>query len=615
MSSENTTPKRGGPRRGGGPRFARPVEKPKDFFGTLKRLLGYMKPYYKQLSVVVLMAVLSTAFAVGSPKVMGFATTSLMETVTQRIAGNSVPVEYGYISKILIFLLGLYVLSALFSYVQRYLMAAVTQGLVYELRKDVDEKLSKLPLRYYDDNQTGDILSRVTNDMDVISSTLRDTVTQAVTSFVKIIGMGIMMLVISPFLTLVTLITVPLSGIVVKLISKRSQAYFLAQSTNIGNLNGHIEEMYGGHTVIKAFSREEQSLEQFEEVNKEVFESSQKAVFLSGLMRPLMGFINNIGYVFIAVFGSRSVMTGVLSIGDMQAFIQYSKEWTRPIVQVADIANIIQSTIASAERVFQVLDEEDQVPETDNPIKLEHVKGKVEFKNVYFGYEEDQKLIEDMNIKVNPGETVAIVGPTGAGKTTLVNLLMRFYEIDSGSITIDDVDIRDMTRGDLRKTFGMVLQNTWLFKGTIRENIAYGKEGATEEEICNAAKMSQADFFIRTLPEGYDTILGEDASNISQGQKQLLTIARAMVSDADAIILDEATSSVDTRTEILIQKAMDEAMKDRTSFVIAHRLSTIKNADVILVMKDGSIIEQGSHDELLKRDGFYAELYRSQFAA
>lgn len=603
------------PGRPGGPRFARPAEKPKDFKGTLKRLLGYIRPYTGKLIVVILMAILSTVFAVGSPKVMGLATTSLMETVRARISGVEISVDRIYITKILMILMGMYVFSALFAYAQRYLMAGVTQGLVYELRKEVDEKLSKLPLRYYDNNQTGDILSRVTNDMDTISSTLQDTITQSITSLIKIIGMGVMMLIISPFLTLVTLITIPLSGLVIRMISKRSQAYFSAQSSNIGKLNGHIEEMYSGHTVIKAFSREEQSLEEFNRVNEEVFNSSQKAVFMSGMMRPLMGFINNIGYVFIAIFGSRSVITGALSIGDMQAFIQYSKEWTQPIMQVADIANIIQSTIASAERVFQVLDEEEEIPEKEETLELGEVRGEVEFKDVSFSYNKDEKLIENMNIRVKPGETVAIVGPTGAGKTTLVNLLMRFYEIDSGSITIDGVDIRDMKRGDLRRTFGMVLQNTWLFKGTIKENIAYGRAGATDEEICNAAKMAQADFFIRTLPDGYETVLDEGASNISQGQKQLLTIARAMISNADITILDEATSSVDTRTEILIQKAMDQVMKDRTSFVIAHRLSTIKNADMILVMDEGTIIEQGTHEELLERNGFYADLYRSQFAA
>ncbi len=614
--------KSSGPRRGpggGGPpgsRASAPVEKAKDFKGTLKRLLKYLSPYRPMMVLVILMAVLSTVFKIASPRVMGMATDRLMEGISARLDGvTNAKIDFTYIRNILFLLGGLYLFSALFEYIQRYLMVGVTQKLVFNLRRDADEKLSKLPLNYYDTNQTGDILSRVTNDIDTISSTLQQSITQLITALVTLIGIIVMMLFISPTLTLITMISIPLSILATRIIAKKSQEYFKSEFKNVGELNGHIEEMYSGHVIVKAFGYEDRSIERFKNINEDLFEASYMAQFISGAIMPIMQFINNLGYIIVSVVGGIFVINKVISIGEIQAFIQYSRQFSQPIVQTADIANVIQSTIASAERVFEVLDEDMEIKDIKEPLSLENVEGRVEFENVYFSYVKDKKLIENMNVVVEPGETVAIVGPTGAGKTTLVNLLMRFYEIDSGKITIDGIDINDVPRGELRKTFGMVLQDTWLFNGTIRDNIAYGCENPTEERICEAAKLAQADYFIKTLPDGYDTVLNQEASNISEGQKQLLTIARAILSDPKMLILDEATSSVDTRTEILIQKAMDRIMKGRTSFVIAHRLSTIKNADTILVMDQGNIIEQGSHDELMSRNGFYADLYNSQFAA
>ncbi len=598
-----------------GPPLVMPVEKAKNFKDTLKRLLGYLKPRKFQLLVVFLMAALSTVFNVLSPKIMGKATTELFESFMMKL--RHVPdakVDFQYIWHILLILAALYLISAFFGYIQQFIMATVAQRTVYDMRRDINEKLSRLPLKFFDSRTHGEILSRVTNDVDNISSTLQQSITQLITAIVTLVGIIIMMLTISPFMTLICFVTIPLSLFVTKTVVSRSQKYFKDQWKELGELNGHVEEMYTGHQIVKAFGHENESINKFNHINDRLYEASRKSQFVSGIIMPLMNFINNLGYVLVCVVGGIFVMRNTLQIGDVQAFIQYAKQFTRPITQTANIANIIQSTVASAERVFELLDEVEEIPDRADAKFIEFPKGKVTFQNVKFGYKEDDTLIENMNIDVKQGQTVAIVGPTGAGKTTLVNLLLRFYEIDHGKITIDGIDIRDLKRGDLRSIFGMVLQDTWLFNGTVRDNIAYGREAATDEEIVRAAKAAHADHFIRTLPDGYNTILNEEASNISQGQKQLLTIARAILADPAILILDEATSSVDTRTEILIQKAMTNLMKERTtSFVIAHRLSTIRDADLILVMNNGSIIEKGSHNELLAQDGFYKELYNSQF--
>ena len=492
-------------------------------------------------------------------------------------------------------------------------MAGVSQKVVYDLRRDIDEKLARLPLKFFDSHTHGELLSRFTNDVDNISATLQQSITQVITSVTTVVGVLIMMLTISPLLTLISIIVIPLSGILMMMVVKRSQKYFIGQQKKLGELNGHIEEMYTGHNVVKAFGHEKKAINEFDEVNEGLYDVGWRAQFLSGLVMPIINFIGNLGYVLVAVVGGVLVTKGRITVGDIQAFIQYNRQFTQPIAQVAQISNIIQSTVASAERVFELLDEEEVIPEPVNPVKAKADCGAVEFEHVKFGYREDRILINDMNIKAEPGQMVAIVGPTGAGKTTLVNLLLRFYELNGGRILVDDVDITEMNRADLRKKFGMVLQDTWLFNGTIRDNIAYGKKNATEEEIIAAAKAAHADHFIRVLPEGYDTILNEEVSNISQGQKQLLTIARALLADPEIMILDEATSSVDTRTELQIQNAMKTLMKGRTSFVIAHRLSTIREADVILVMKDGDVIETGNHETLMAQNGFYADLYNSQF--
>lgn len=606
----------GGPERGpaSGPPMAMPVQKAKDFKGTLKRLTGYLKPWKLQLLSVVLTAILSTVFSIISPKIMGKATTKLFEGMIQKF--KHVPgakIDFNYIGQIVLLLIVLYIISAIFSYIQQYIMASVAQKTVFDIRNEVSAKLSRLLLKFFDSRTHGEILSRVTNDIDNIASTLQQSLTQLITSVITIVGIVIMMLTISPLMTLIALITLPVSFLVTGIIAKRSQKYFKAQQKELGQLNGHVEEMYTGHKIVKAFGREDESIDKFNEVNERLYDAGWKAQFVSGIIMPLINFISNIGYVLICVVGGILVTKKSIEIGDIQAFISYSKQFTWPITQTASIANILQSTVASAERVFEVLDEPEEIPDRDNAKVIQYPKGEVRFQNVKFGYKEDVPLIENMNIDVKQGQTIAIVGPTGAGKTTLVNLLMRFYEINDGKITVDGIDIRDLKRGSLRSMFGMVLQDTWLFNGTIRDNIAYGRIAASDDDVIRAAKAAHADHFIRTLPDGYDTILNEEASNISQGQKQLLTIARAILADPAILILDEATSSVDTRTEVYIQKAMTELMKGRTSFVIAHRLSTIRGADLILVMNNGSVIEKGSHEELLAENGFYADLYNSQF--
>ncbi|MBQ4900139.1 ABC transporter ATP-binding protein [Paenibacillus sp. Marseille-P2973] len=627
MSQEQSRkgPGRSGVRRGGpggpgghgpgGPGMMMPAEKAKDFKSTLKRLIRYLRPHKYQLGAVLVMAILSTLFSILSPKVMGKATTKLFEGIIGKMKGiPGAAIDFHYVWQIIMVLLGLYLLSSIFSYFQQYLMAGVAQKTVYDLRRDVNDKLSRLPLKYFDARTHGEILSRVTNDVDNISSTLQQSLTQLITSILTIIGVLVMMLSISPLMTLIAVLTLPVSIIAITSIAKRSQKQFIRQQKELGELNGHVEEMYTGHKIIKVFGREQRSQEQFDDINGRLYDAGWKAQFISGVIMPIMSFIGNIGYVLVSVVGGILVTKKSIEIGDVQAFIQYARQFTMPITQTANIANIIQSTVASAERVFEILDEEEEVKEASHPVVLEEPKGNVVFDHVKFGYEPEHTLIQDMNIQVSQGQMIAIVGPTGAGKTTLINLLMRFYEVNDGAITIDGVNITDMKRGDLRSLFGMVLQDTWQFNGTIRENIAYGREGATEEEIIQAAKTAHADHFIRTLPAGYDTILNEEASNISQGQKQLLTIARAILADPAILILDEATSSVDTRTEVYIQKAMNELMKGRTSFVIAHRLSTIRDADLILVMNHGSVIEQGTHEQLLGQGGFYADLYNSQFS-
>lgn len=618
MSEKQTTTRQthgghGGPGGPGGGNMMMMGEKPKEFKVTFRRLLAYLKPRRNTLIAVFVAAILSTVFMIAGPKIMGIAITELFEGAYAKFTGvPGAEIDFTRIGQILSLLAGLYVISSLFNYVQQYLMSGVAQKTVYDLREDVNKKLERLPLKYYDGRSNGETLSRVTNDIDLIGSTLQQSVTSFITSIVTIVGILIMMLSISPLLTVISLVSLPLTIFAIRPILKRSQQYFSDQQRHLGRLNGHVEEMYTGHAVVKAFGREETAVREFDEVNEELYDAGRKAQFISGIIMPMTMFIGNISYVLISVVGGILVTQRSISIGDIQAFITYTRQFTQPITQTANIANIVQSTVAAAERVFELLDEEEEVKEVTT-YRLDRAEGNVAFRHVDFGYGENL-LIQDMNLDVKTGQTVAIVGPTGAGKTTLINLLMRFYELNGGEILIDGKDSRKMSRQDLRHTFGMVLQDTWLFNGTIRDNIAYGKTDATESEIVNAAKTAHADSFIRTLPDGYDTVLNEEANNISQGQKQLLTIARAVLANPPIMILDEATSSVDTRTEILIQQAMKRLMNGRTSFVIAHRLSTIKDADLILVMDQGRVIEQGTHESLLEAGGFYEDLYNSQFA-
>ncbi|ASK61919.1 ABC transporter [Virgibacillus phasianinus] len=592
----------------------KPTPKIKDFNGTLKRLVSYLKPHKIALIAVFITAIFSTIFAILSPKIMGLATTELFQSMVTKIKGDSGNgINFDYIINILLILGVLYLLSVVFQYIQQYIMAGVAQKTVYTLRKEVNEKLSRLPLQFFDSKTHGEVLSRAVNDLENISSTLQQSLMQFITSIVTLIGVVVMMLTISPLMTIIVLLTVPLSFIVTKKVATRSQKYFLRQRKTLGQLNGHVEEMFSGHKVVKAYNREDQSIADFNKLNEGLYQTGWKAQFISSVISPLLKFVNNSVYVLICVIGSLLATRQAIQVGDIQAFIQYIRQFSQPITRVAGIANVIQSTIASAERVFEILDEEEEVV-SSNSTEVKSPKGAVSFQDVNFGYTKDHALIDDLTINVEPGQTVAIVGPSGAGKTTLMNLLMRFYEIDNGAIKIDGIDTRTMKRSHVRNLFGMVLQDVWLFNGTIQDNIAYGRENVTKEEIIHAAKAAHADHFIRTLPDGYQTILNEEASNISVGQKQLLTISRAIIANPAILILDEATSSVDTRTEFQIQHAMNKLMNGRTSFIVAHRLSTIKNADTILVMDKGSVIEKGSHDELLAKDGFYADLYTSQYA-
>ena len=618
MSNERNTNSASRPKRGmGGPmghgRGMAPGEKAKDFKGSIGKMLRYMGKYKIAVVFVMIIAACSTVFSVAGPKVLGKATTALASGLMAKVAGTG-GIDFPYIGKILLFVLGLYLLSSALSFIQGWIMTGITQKICYRMRKEITEKINRMPMKYFESRTYGEVLSRITNDVDTLGMGLNQSVTQIITSTATIIGVLVMMLSISPLMTLIALVVLPVSGICVSLVVKKSQKHFITQQEYLGHINGQVEESYGGHLVIKAYNKEDEMISQFNQTNDVLYASAWKSQFLSGIMMPIMQFIGNLGYAAVALSGGMLAIRGIITIGDIQAFIQYVKSFTQPIQQIAQVTNQVQSMAAAAERVFEFLEEKEEDQIVEQPADVTKVVGNVEFDHVSFGYNADQMIIHDFSAQAAAGQKIAIVGPTGAGKTTMVKLLMRFYDVNSGSIRIDGHDIRDFNRRELRDAFGMVLQDTWLFKGTIMENIRYGRLEATDEEVVEAAKAAHADHFIRTLPGGYDMELNEDASNISQGQKQLLTIARAILADNRILILDEATSSVDTRTEALIQSAMDNLMKGRTSFVIAHRLSTIKNADMILVMKDGDIIEQGSHDELLAQGGFYADLYNSQFA-
>ena len=604
-----------GSRRGPGSHMERMIkgDKARDFFGTMRRLLDYFGAYKIGLVIVMIFAIASTVFLIAGPKILGRATTTLFEGVMDMIAGGSEGIDLETIGDILLLTTALYLGSALFSYIQGWIMSGISLDITYRFRKDIAEKINRMPFKYFDNTTQGEVLSRITNDVDTVNQTLSQSLTQMLTSVVTVVGVLIMMLTISWTMTLVALIIIPISGGVVALIVKQSQKYFSQQQEYLGHVNGHVEEMFGGHDVVKAFNGEEESVEKFNEYNDTLYSSAWMSQFLSGLMMPVMRFVGNLGYVGISILGGYLAIQRAITVGDIQAFIQYVQSFTRPITQIANISNVLQQTAAAAERVFEFLDEDEEVPDAADPVQPEEIKGEVEFQNVRFGYDPDEIIIQDFSFKVQPGQKIALVGPTGAGKTTMVKLLMRFYDVNQGAILVDGNNIKEYKREDLRCMFGMVLQDTWLYNDTIMENIRYGLPGASDDEVIQAAKAAHVDHFVRTLSDGYQTVLNEETTNISQGQKQLLTIARAIVLDPSMLILDEATSSVDTRTEVLIQKAMDALMKGRTSFIIAHRLSTIRNADLILVMNEGDIVEQGSHADLLASDGFYAELYNSQF--
>lgn len=649
------------PGRGPGAHMMGPVAKPKDLKATMAKFITYLRPYWAPIIMVIIFAIISTVFAIVSPKILGNMTNHVVDdyvnmktydAITEKLPpGVKIPagttganvlktappsivskipsdridkikkldlskrpsIDFDRIARLAFLLVGLYLLSMLFSYIQGWVMTNITQKISYTLRQDIALKINRMPLKYFDSRSFGDVLSRVTNDVDTISQTLNQGMTQIITSITMIIGILVMMLTISWQMTLVALLVIPLSFVFIAMMIKMSQKHFVDQQNFLGKINGHIEEMYGGHSVVRVFNAEKDSIDKFRGINEDMYESAWKSQFLSGLMWPITAIFGNLGFVGVSVLGGWLAVNGAVNIGDIQAFIQYTRQFNQPVVQAAQIANVLQSTAAAAERIFEFLGEAEEVPETDHPVDLGSVKGAIEFDNVVFGYDPEQTIIKGFTASIKPGQRVAIVGPTGAGKTTIVNLLMRFYDVNDGAIKIDGIDIRDTRRAELRRLFGMVLQDTWLFNGTIRDNIAYGNLGASNYEIMETAKAAHVDHFVRSLPKGYDMELNEEADNISQGEKQLMTIARAMLADPPMLILDEATSSVDTRTEMLIQKAMDKLMEGRTSFVIAHRLSTIREADLILVMDDGNIVEQGKHGDLLAKDGFYASLYNSQF--
>ncbi|WP_408631204.1 ABC transporter ATP-binding protein [Luxibacter massiliensis] len=589
-----------------------PGEKPKDLKGTLKKLMGYMSIYKIQLLFVIIFAIGGTIFNIVGPKILGKATTEIFNGLVNKVSGGS-GMDFGKIGRILLFTLGLYLISALFSFIQGYIMTGISQRMTYRLRKEISQKINRMPMNYFDTKTHGEVLSRVTNDIDTLGQSLNQSATQMITSVTTIIGVLVMMLSISPLMTVVALLILPISVGLLSVIMKRSQKYFRGQREYLGNVNGQVEEVYGGHNIVKVFNKEDDVINEFEETNNKLYESAWKSQFISGMMMPIMQFVGNLGYVAVAILGGYLAIKDVIEVGDIQSFIQYVRNFTQPIQQVAQVANLLQSTAAASERVFEFLEEEEEDQTVPNPVSVEGLKGNVEFEHVHFGYSQDKIIINDFSAKVKEGQKIAIVGPTGAGKTTMIKLLMRFYDVNDGAILIDGHNVKDFNRSELREMFGMVLQDTWLFHGSIRDNIRYGKLDATDEEVIEAAKAARVHRFVQTLPGGYDMELNEEASNVSQGQKQLLTIARAILADPKILILDEATSSVDTRTEIQIQKAMDTLMKGRTSFIIAHRLSTIRDADLILVMKDGDIVEMGDHRTLIEKGGFYADLYNSQF--
>lgn len=589
-----------------------PGEKPKNFKGAIGRLIRYLGRYWAAIVVVMIFAAVSTVFSVVGPKVMARATNALVEGLGKKIAGTGA-IDFTYIGKILLFTLALYLCSAVFNFIQGIIMTGITQKTCYRMRRDISEKINRMPMKYFESRTYGEVLSRITNDVDTLGQSLNQSITMIITSIATLVGTLVMMLSISGIMTLISLVILPISVFLISFVAKHSQKYFRQQQEYLGHINGQVEEVYGGHLVVQAFNKEEDTIKTFEDTNDVLYQSAWKSQFLSGLMQPIMMLVGNLGYVGVAISGGLLAIRGTIGVGEIQAFIQYVKNFTQPIQQIAQVANQLQSMTAASERVFEFLEEEEEELTADNAVHPDHIEGYVDFSHVSFGYNSDQIIIKDFSAHVTPGQKIAIVGPTGAGKTTMVKLLMRFYDVTNGSISVDGHDIRDFNRRDLRDAFGMVLQDTWLFKGTIMENIRYGRLDATDEEVIAAAKAAHAHHFIQTLPGGYQMELNEDASNVSQGQKQLLTIARAILADNPILILDEATSSVDTRTEERIQKALDNLMRGRTSFIIAHRLSTIKNADLILVMKDGDIIEQGNHEQLLEQKGFYAELYNSQF--
>ena len=597
----------GGPGRG-----MMPGEKPKDFKNSIEKLVRYLGRYWYAIVAVMIFAAVSTVFSVAGPKVMARATNALVEGLGKKIAGTG-SIDFTYIAKVLLFTFGLYICSAVFSFIQGMIMTGITQKTCYRMRKEISEKINRMPMKYFESRTYGEVLSRITNDVDTLGQSLNQSVTQIITSVATLVGTLVMMISISGIMTLISLVILPVSAILISFIIKHSQKYFRQQQEYLGHINGQVEEVYGGHLVVQAYNKQESTIKKFEDTNQILFQSAWKSQFLSGLMQPIMQFVGNLGYVGVAISGGLLAIRGTIGVGEIQAFIQYVRNFTQPIQQIAQVANMLQSMAAASERVFEFLDEEEEELTVEHAVHLDHVDGYVDFSHVSFGYNPGQIIIRDFSAHVTPGQKIAIVGPTGAGKTTMVKLLMRFYDVTGGEIQVDGHDIRDFNRQELRDAFGMVLQDTWLFKGSIMENIRYGRLDATDEEVIEAAKAAHAHHFIQTLPGGYQMELNEDASNVSQGQKQLLTIARAILADNPILILDEATSSVDTRTEVRIQKALDNLMRGRTSFIIAHRLSTIRNADLILVMKDGDIIEQGTHEQLLAQKGFYADLYNSQF--
>lgn len=597
----------GGPSRG-----MMPGEKPKDFKNSIEKLVRYLGRYWYAIVAVMIFAAVSTVFSVAGPKVMARATNALVEGLGKKIARTG-SIDFTYIAKVLLFTLGLYICSAVFSFIQGMIMTGITQKTCYRMRKEISEKINRMPMKYFESRTYGEVLSRITNDVDTLGQSLNQSVTQIITSVATLVGTLVMMISISGIMTLISLVILPVSAILISFIIKHSQKYFRQQQEYLGHINGQVEEVYGGHLVVQAYNKQESTIKKFEDTNQILFQSAWKSQFLSGLMQPIMQFVGNLGYVGVAISGGLLAIRGTIGVGEIQAFIQYVRNFTQPIQQIAQVANMLQSMSAASERVFEFLDEEEEELTVEHAVHLDHVDGYVDFSHVSFGYNPGQIIIRDFSAHVTPGQKIAIVGPTGAGKTTMVKLLMRFYDVTGGAIQVDGHDIRDFNRQELRDAFGMVLQDTWLFKGSIMENIRYGRLDATDEEVIEAAKAAHAHHFIQTLPGGYQMELNEDASNVSQGQKQLLTIARAILADNPILILDEATSSVDTRTEVRIQKALDNLMRGRTSFIIAHRLSTIRNADLILVMKDGDIIEQGTHEQLLAQKGFYADLYNSQF--